>query len=517
MEDSLLPREADEKGQGIIGPSPTTTWGIFIQEVKRLGYIAGPMVAVILTQYSLQVISMMMVGHLGELALSSAAMALSLSGVTGFSLMMGMASALETLCGQAYGAKQYKKLGTQTYTAIFCLNLVCIPLSVIWIYMGKILHFTGQDPAISHEAGKFTVWLVPSLFAYATLQPLIRYFQTQSFIMPMLISSCATLCFHIPLCWALVYKSGLKNVGSAVAMGISYWLNVIFLGLYIKYSSACAKTRVPVYKELFYGVGEFFRFAIPSAVMICLEWWSFELLILLSGFLPNPQLETSVLSSHDYLNTLWNTIWTWCRSKPLSRYLQIQSLTIPMLLTSVVTLLLRILLCWFLVFKSGLENVGGALAISISKWLNVIFLLLYMKYSSACAKTRVPVSMEMFHGIGEFFRFVIPSAVMICLQRWAYEIVVLLSGLLSNPQLETSVLSVCLTTTSTLYSIPYGIGAAVSTRVSNELGAGRPQAARIAVYTVMILAIIEVLIASGTLFGTRDIFGYSFSNQKEVN
>ena len=27
-----------------------------------------------------------------------------------------------------------------------------------------------------------------------------------------------------------------------------------------------------------------------------LEWWSFELLILLSGLLPNPQLETSVLS-----------------------------------------------------------------------------------------------------------------------------------------------------------------------------------------------------------------------------
>jgi MATE family multidrug resistance protein len=88
MEESLLPREVDEKGQGIIGPTPTPTWGVFIQEVKRLGYIAGPMVAVILTQYSLQVISMMMVGHLGELALSSAAMALSLSGVTGFSLMV---------------------------------------------------------------------------------------------------------------------------------------------------------------------------------------------------------------------------------------------------------------------------------------------------------------------------------------------------------------------------------------------------------------------------------------------
>ncbi|KAJ6689613.1 hypothetical protein OIU85_005971 [Salix viminalis] len=234
---------------------------------------------------------------------------------------LGMASALETLCGQAYGAKQYTKLGTQTYTAIFYLTLVCIPISVIWIYMGKILHFIGQDPAISREAGRFTMWLVPALFAYATLQALTRYFQTQSFIMPMLISSCATLCFHIPLCWALVYKSGLKNVGAALCMGISYWLNVIFLGLYMRYSPGCAKTRAPISKELFYGIGEFFRFAIPSAVMICLEWWSFELLILLSGSLTKSRARnfSPIRVSHDYFNTLWNTIWTWRCSEHQNR------------------------------------------------------------------------------------------------------------------------------------------------------------------------------------------------------
>lgn len=56
-----------------------------------------------------------------------------------------MASALETLCGQAYGAGQYQKLGIQTYTAILCLAIVCVPLSVLWINMGYILSFTGQD------------------------------------------------------------------------------------------------------------------------------------------------------------------------------------------------------------------------------------------------------------------------------------------------------------------------------------------------------------------------------------
>ncbi|GMI74910.1 hypothetical protein like AT1G15170 [Hibiscus trionum] len=191
-----------------------------------------------------------------------------------------MACALETLCGQAYGARQYRKVGIHTYTAIFCLILVCIPLSLLWLYMGKLLVFIGQDPLISHEAGKFIRWLIPGLFAYATFQPLVRYFQTQSLITPMLVCSCASLLVHIPLCWALVFKSGLENIGGALAISISNWIKAIFLALYMRYSPTCTKTRVPVTMELFQGIAEFFRFAIPSAVMICLEWCSFEVLIL---------------------------------------------------------------------------------------------------------------------------------------------------------------------------------------------------------------------------------------------
>ncbi|KAJ0037345.1 hypothetical protein Pint_22179 [Pistacia integerrima] len=68
--------------------STATSSDVFITEVKTLGYLAAPMVSVILSQYLLQVISVMMVGHLGELALSSTAIAISLAGVTGFSLLL---------------------------------------------------------------------------------------------------------------------------------------------------------------------------------------------------------------------------------------------------------------------------------------------------------------------------------------------------------------------------------------------------------------------------------------------
>ncbi|CAL5399873.1 unnamed protein product [Camellia sinensis] len=48
------------------------------------------------------------------------------------------------------------------------------------------------------------------------------------------------------------------------------------------------------------------------------------------------------------------------------------------------------------------------------------------------------------------------------------------------------------------------------------LGAGNPQGARVAVFAVMFLAVMEATIVSTTLFATRHVFGYIFSNEKEV-
>ncbi|KAK4373330.1 hypothetical protein RND71_008714 [Anisodus tanguticus] len=364
-------KEENNSVEVVLREENSVGWEVIWVEMKRIGYLAGPMGAVTLSQYLLQVISMMMVGHLGQLYLSSTAIAISLATVTGLTLLLGMASALETLCGQAYGAKQYKKIGTQTYTAIFCLFIVCIPLSMLWIYVGGLLVFIGQDPQISYEAGRFIMCLIPTLFGSAALQPLIRYYLMQSMILPLIISSCLTIAIHVPLCWVLVFHTGLMNIGAALAMDISIWLNVTILASYMRYSPACEKTRVPISSEIFHGTKEFFRFAIPSAIMICLEGWSFEIIILLSGLLPNPELETSVLS-------------------------------------------------------------------------------------------------------------------------------------------------VCLNTIATLYSIPYGLSGAVSTRVSNELGAGNPHGARISVFSVMLLTIIEAILVSATLFSCRNIFGFLFSSEIEV-
>ncbi|KAL5724996.1 Protein DETOXIFICATION 16 [Ranunculus cassubicifolius] len=343
----------------------------FFQEVKRQLWLAGPLIAVNLLQYCLQVISVMFVGHLGELPLAGASMATSFATVTGFSLLMGMGSALDTLCGQSYGAKQYHMLGIHMQRAMFILTLVSIPLAFIWAYTGPILKLVGQDPDISAEAGLYARYMLPSLFAYGLLQCHVRFLQTQNIVFPMMVSSGLTTLFHILMCWLLVFKSGLGSRGAALANSVSYWINVILLALYVHFSPACKRTWTGFSKEALHDVFNFIKLAVPSAVMVCLEMWSFELMVLLSGLLPNPQLETSVLS-------------------------------------------------------------------------------------------------------------------------------------------------ISLNTSALLWMVPFGLGGAVSTRVSNELGAGRPQIAYLAVKVVLFLAITEGLLFSITMMLVRHVWGYAYSDEKEV-
>ncbi|XP_047091857.1 protein DETOXIFICATION 12-like [Lolium rigidum] len=283
----LLTKEHDEKGRW---------WREAAEESGRLVAVALPMIFVALLQFMMQLIATAMVGHLGEVELAGAAMANSLSIVTGFSIIAGLACALETICGQAYGAEQYDELSLYTYRSIIVLFLVSVPIGILWLFIPEVLALIGQDPQIANEAGKFALWLIPGLFAFSLSQCFTKFLQCQSLVFPMVLSSLITISVFIPLCWLMVYKVGMGSSGAALSVTICDWVEAIVLCLYIKYSPSCEKTRAPISSEAFRSFGSVMRLGVPSTLMLCLEWWSLELIVLLCGILPNPALETSVLS-----------------------------------------------------------------------------------------------------------------------------------------------------------------------------------------------------------------------------
>ncbi|KAL9680881.1 hypothetical protein QQ045_012661 [Rhodiola kirilowii] len=244
----------------------------------------------------IQIVTIMFVGHLSVAALSGASLGYSFVSVTGISVMIAMSSALDTLCGQAYGAKQFRLVGIHLQQAIVVQLATCILLTAIWANTGRILKAIGQNEEIAETAGVYALYLIPCVYGHAFLQSQVKFLQTQSIVFPMVLLSGLTFLFHAILCWIMLSKSNLGYQGAALSTTMSVWLSVFIYSMYINFSANCKETWPGFSTEALNGIRFHLRLAIPSTLMVCLEFWTFELMVLLSGLLPNPQLQTSVLT-----------------------------------------------------------------------------------------------------------------------------------------------------------------------------------------------------------------------------
>uniref|UniRef100_A0A7N0V7B3 Protein DETOXIFICATION n=1 Tax=Kalanchoe fedtschenkoi TaxID=63787 RepID=A0A7N0V7B3_KALFE len=270
--------------------TPTTTHlSLFIQEAKSIANISLPMILTGLLLYSRSVISMLFLGRLGDLPLAGGSLAIGFANITGYSLLSGLAMGMEPICGQAFGAKRYKLLGLTLHRMTLLLLLVSLPISLLWTNMKKILIFFNQDSDIADEASRYILYSLPDLLAQSFLHPLRIYLRSQSITLPLTICSAAAIILHIPINYMLVAVLGLGTRGVAVA---SVWTNFNFLGSLIAYvllSGVYKKTWVEISSASFRGWNSMLHLAIPSCISVCLEWWWYEIMILLCGLLVNPQ------------------------------------------------------------------------------------------------------------------------------------------------------------------------------------------------------------------------------------
>ncbi|KAJ0046675.1 hypothetical protein Pint_04598 [Pistacia integerrima] len=159
----------------------------------------------------------MFASHLGKLELARATLANSWAVVTGFAFMTGLNGALETLCGQGFGARLYKIVGI--YLQAYCIIsfFFSIILSVVWIYTEPILILLHQDPDISKQAALYMKYLIPGLFAYGILRSILRFLQTQSIVLPLVLISVLPVGTCFGVAYALVHRTSLGFKGAALA------------------------------------------------------------------------------------------------------------------------------------------------------------------------------------------------------------------------------------------------------------------------------------------------------------
>ncbi|KAK7252417.1 hypothetical protein RIF29_36341 [Crotalaria pallida] len=264
-------------------------------ESKKLWHIVGPAIFSRIASYSMLVITQAFAGHLGDLELAAISIANNVIVGFDFGLLLGMASALETLCGQAFGAKKYYMLGVYMQRSWIVLFICCVLLLPIYLFASPALKLLGQPDDLSELSGEVAIWLIPLHFSFAFQFPLQRFLQSQLKTAAIAWVSLIALLVHVFVSWLFVFKLQFGVIGTAATTNFSWW--ALTLGLYAYATKGgCPNTWTGFSMEAFSGIWEFVKLSAASGVMLCLENWYYRILILMTGNLPNAEIAVDALS-----------------------------------------------------------------------------------------------------------------------------------------------------------------------------------------------------------------------------
>lgn len=263
-------------------------------ETSKLWAIASPIAFNILCNYGINSFTNIFVGHIGDIELSAVAISLSVIANFSFGFLLGMGSALETLCGQAFGAGQIHMLGVYMQRSWIILFVACIFILPLYIYATPILKILGQEDDIAELAGQFTIQIIPQMFSLAINFPTQKFLQAQSRVWIMAWIGLVALIIHIFMLYFFIEVFGWGTVGAAVAFSVSAWGVALAQTVYIV--GWCKDAWNGLSWLAFQDLWPFVKLSVASAVMICLELWYFMSIIVLTGHLDDPVIAVGSLS-----------------------------------------------------------------------------------------------------------------------------------------------------------------------------------------------------------------------------
>ncbi|KAL6900654.1 hypothetical protein ACP4OV_005330 [Aristida adscensionis] len=235
---------------------------------------------------------------------------------------------------------------------------------------------------------------------------------------------------------------------------------------------------------------------LAASLPIALLWLAMRRVLVAAG--QDPDIAAA---AHDFILCSLPDLAVQSLLHPLRVFLRAQSVALPLTYAAAAALLLHVPLNFLLVHGLRLGIRGVALGAVCTNLNLLLFLVAYVYFSGlthgdagdeedgngklagACVTVAAAAPADEEGAAVEWgclVRLSAHSCMSVCLEWWWYEIMVLLCGVLAEPEAAVAAMGVLIQTTSLLYIFPHSLGCAVSARVGQELGAGRPERARAA-------------------------------------
>ncbi|KAH7573548.1 hypothetical protein JRO89_XS03G0169700 [Xanthoceras sorbifolium] len=278
-----------------------------VEELKRVTGIGFPIAAMSLVNYVKNMVLVVCMGRLGSLELAGGALAIGFTNITGYSVLSGLAMGMEPVCGQAFGSRNLTLVSLTLRRTILMLLITSLPIALLWLNLESFMLVLRQNPDITRVASLYCKFAIPDLIANSFLHPLRIYLRSKGTTWPLLWCTLVSIAFHFPITIFLGFKLHLGVPGIAISNFITNFNALFFLLFYMYFftrtpdeplTKPLTTQLLPLqHSSLRKEWSSLLRLAIPSCVAVCLEWWWYEFMTILAGYLLNPRvaLATSAL------------------------------------------------------------------------------------------------------------------------------------------------------------------------------------------------------------------------------
>ncbi|KAF5391991.1 hypothetical protein D9757_003303 [Collybiopsis confluens] len=476
---SLRSRASDEESQDV--PQEfQSTFVLVATQFKIILQSALPVFGTQLLEYALLMTSVLAAGHVGKIELAACTLGSMTANVTAFSIVIGMAGALDTVLPGVWGASSVtahspiqqkgKTRSGNNATDSRLLGLWCqrmgvlyllllVPVLSIWLNAEEILLSLRQDKDVARLAARYLAMARLPAFSFNTVAK--RYFQVQGL-------------FSVP-----------TKIGIVVAV-----IDILLTVILVFYPDPLPQVLAPYLHFGFDGAPLATSISYNVYAIGCVLWgWKIEkerrclreaMMTIEKDAEEGQDVEIQAQSRpHSYIDSPTTAV-----EGPSSAHS----------FKSVSTHNISIDL------DQRSETVAESDAVSEHEMRSAWY----------------PPSSRALHptGLGTLLTLGMAGVGQTASEWWAWELIGLAASVFGPTALAAQ--SVLIVTCSTLYQIPYALGVATSIRVGQLLGLARPRSAKFAAYAAIILGLAMSLTISLICFIWRKKWGYIFSNDEDV-